>query len=416
MSAIFSNIKAADRAAIVDIITARARMAGLSETKVWIALCDFWTPGPAETAATLLSRTIKFIELVKMPAQTEEPRPAHAAGKFATRRARVRRPRLIRTVPPRPEYWTRSDAAVTWNAGSVLMQLHGVCFNALMVFRHDLLCRDEDLGPVEVSDFVHGLGQQLKREAGAQERLHYIYRHRRTGRDGFTTAIICHIPPLWSDAMSAWIDGFIERRFGSSAHRRGVHVRMTDHGHAKQRVRRHWRLVRGLLGCLDPTIEVRHQGRMVPLVKVLRVPSVLQRNEQPLPVKQRYRVSETIGASVLAEAREQRMACLSAFRDHAWANLMSGWELMEHHDRRREAAERDQAIALLTAHWPEGRDALHDHRRQAELDRLRASWPDDPQIRSRSWLGWWLGDEALLRMEMGRPAGVFPLDRHQTDG
>jgi hypothetical protein len=45
------------------------------------------------------------------------------------------------------------------------------------------------------------------------------------------------------------------------------------------------------------------------------------------------------------------------------------------------------------AHWPEDRDPLHDEVREAELERLRSSWPEDPRQRPRSWRGWWLPQE-----------------------
>lgn len=390
MSAIFRGMKAAERATIVNDMKVRALRAGLTEEQLWLAAIDFWAPAAIVTSASLVADTIKFAGLLNKAPSLSTPAPAHRLQK---RRVRFRKPQATKGAGNSPDYWSRGTVAAVFDAASVLPQLFGVHFNTLIVLRHDLLGRDEAHGPLEASDLIHEAAQQLRRLAGKQARLHSIYRHRKTERDGFTTAVICHIPPLWADAMRDWIDGFIERRFGTRLDRRAVHIRMTEHPDTKCQIRRHWRLVRGLASALDPTLEIVHEGRRRWLVDLLGVPRVLRHPGQALSLAQRYRVSETIGVSAQARARRERMDCLSAFRDQAWSALTTGWELAEHDERRRELDERDQKRAVIMAHWPEGRDPLHDEVREVELERLRSSWPEDPRQRPRSWRGWWLPQE-----------------------
>lgn len=399
MSAVFRGMKAGERAAIVEAMAKRARAAGLSQAEFWQAALDFWAPTAIVTPSSLVADAIKFAGVLNMPVGANTEAVLSTACQPVKRRARVRRSRSQGsqgTTLPLADTWSRDAVAAIFDAASALLQLYGVGFNTLIVLRHDLLHRDEAHGALEVSDLAHEANQQLRREAGPQARFHYIYRHRKTDRDGFTTAVICHVPPLWADPMRGWIDGFIERRFGTRHDRRAVHIRMTDHGDTKSQIRRHWRLVRGLAGTLDPAIEVVHEGQRRRLVDVLGVPAALRCAGQPLGLRQRYRLSETIGAGAQARASRERLACLSAFRDQAWSFLTTGWELAEYDERRREVGEREQALAAVMAHWPEGPDARHNQIRQAELDRIRASWPEDPRRRLRSWRGWWL------------PQGILP--------
>lgn len=398
MSAIFRGMKAGERAAIVEAITKRAQAAGLSQAEFCQAIVDFWAPAAIVTPSSLVADTIKFASLLNTPVGASTQAALAAENQPVKRRARVRRLRSQASqgkAPPSGDTWSRDPVAAIFDAASALLQLYGVSFNTLIVLRHDLLGRDEVHGALELSDLVHEASQQLRREAGPQARFHYIYRHCKIERDGFITAVICHIPPLWADAMRDWIDGFIERRFGTRHDHRAVHIRMTDHGAAKSQIRRHWRLVRGLVGALDPAIEILHEGQRRRLVDVLGVPAALRCAGQTLALKQRYRISETIGASAQARATRDRLACLSAFRDQAWSFLTTGWELAEYDERRRELGEREQALAAIMAHWPEGCDARHDQIREAELDRTRASWPEDPRQRPRSWRGWWLPQSPL---------------------
>ncbi|MEN5084004.1 hypothetical protein ABE438_16105 [Bosea sp. TWI1241] len=390
MSAIFRGMKAEERAAIVKGMRARAFAAGLSENQLWQAAIDFWAPAAIVTPASLVADAIKFAGLLNNAPNVSPPASAHRPQK---RRARLRKPRAMKGNENGLDYWSRATAAAVFDAASALPQLFGVHFNVLIVLRHDLLDCDEAHGAIEASDLIHEAAQQFRRLAGVQARLHSIYRHRKTDRDGFTTAIICHIPPLWADAMRDWVDGFIERRFGTRRDRRAVHIRMTEHPDMKGQVRRHWRLVRGLAGALDPTLEIVHEGRRRWLVDLLGVPRALRRPGQALSLAQRYRISETIGASAQARARRERLACLSAFRDQAWGALTTGWELAGHNERLRELDERDQKRAVIMAHWPKGRDPLHDEVRASELERLRSSWPEDPRQRPRAWRGWWLPRE-----------------------
>lgn len=388
-TSVFSGINAEDRAAIKEGIDKSALAARLPAATLWEAAIAIWAPGAPATAATLKMDTVRFGTLL-----TLSPPASSTTKDLSEPKTRRRRRRAVRggaereAVGERAIGWSGAEIQKIWDAGSALLQLHGVTFNGLCVLRRSGLAMAETEFAAHGSNLVHEAGQQLRRLDGG--RLHYLMRHNRTARDGFMTAILFHVPGGCDELLRDWIEGFVERRFGSAAARRIMHLRITQPATAEEGLRRHWRLVRLLSGPLDPAVEVRHEGRRQRLVDVLRVPSRLRVPALPLAVGHRLRVSESIGASVRMKARDDGIGLLSPFADHAWDVLTNGWELSEFRERIREHDERARARAMIDAQWPVSGDDRLAQIRTAKLMELANSWPLDPRQRLRSWRGWWL--------------------------
>lgn len=367
-------------AAVADCATRTGKPAAV----VCESAIAFWARQTPLSDASLVSDLIKFGGLFS-------PAPGHPRDDRGPRKLHrvrsARSPVSIEGKLARDELPRQAVAAI-FDAASSLTQLYGVVFNTRIVVRHALTASADETGAREVSDLVHEASQQLRRLGGG--RLHYIYRHRKTEKDGLVTGIVCHIPSLLADPMLDWIERFMERRLGSDLARRAVYARLADHGEEPIAVRRHWRLVRGLCAGLDPALTIKIGGERRPLAQVLKVPARLCRPGEPMNLAQRYRISETIGIGAQRRAKSEAMPLLSAFCDQAWDALPSGWELDEYRERIREAQERRLAEDKISALWPDACDEFQSQVRTLELEKLRASWVGGPHKRPRGWRGWWL--------------------------
>jgi hypothetical protein len=82
------------------------------------------------------------------------------------------------------------------------------------------------------------------------------------------------------------------------------------------------------------------------------------------------------------------MPLLSAFAAGRWELIRSGWELSEHHDRRRTKAERVAALKRIAEIYGDAEEA------REHTDGFVASWQGPPEKRQRQkWQGWWLPAE-----------------------
>jgi hypothetical protein len=204
------------------------------------------------------------------------------------------------------------------------------------------------------------------------------------------TTIVGWVPEALADEVDAWaFDSFLPTRFGSGSFRQAVQLRIGQPVARDDRVRRHWQLVRYLCRSLDPALQVRTEGGREALVDCLGVPRRLREPQGRPPVVQTWRVSRTIGEDARRKAAREKLPLLSALHDRAWSHLATGWELDEHRDRCRWAAEREAARRDVELSWPSAGGDLGDRQRDAKMAELEASWPDDPHMRERTWLGWW---------------------------
>jgi hypothetical protein len=170
-------------------------------------------------------------------------------------------------------------------------------------------------------------------------------------------------------------------------------LRTTRYESQLWRLRRHFHLMLMLCRSVDPSIKVRDQGERKALIDVLAIPKRLRETFDSFAAPQRCRVSKTISEKLQTEAFDQRLAFLSVFGDQAWSNLFTGWELAEYLERQREKEDHKNAQLKTLLQWPEGVGQLQDRVREAELQRLKATWPQDPRFRLRAWTGWWLPNE-----------------------
>jgi hypothetical protein len=223
---------------------------------------------------------------------------------------------------------------------------------------------------------------------------------------GHESQFVAHIPADYAGAVEGYIRKLVARKAGTpsrsdalaievsaeaepvaSLRVRGRAVRIAHDRaaqHAAEALERHWGYVRGLCRGLDRAVRGRDEvGVRRPLLDLLGVPATIRRPAGVIAWKRRFAVSNSIGDDAWRRAEECGLSYLSAFRDGAWSRLADGWELHEHRDRQREEAERHRREQNIVS-APLGGDW-----RQAELDRMRTSWPKDPRARRRSWDGWW---------------------------
>jgi len=83
------------------------------------------------------------------------------------------------------------------------------------------------------------------------------------------------------------------------------------------------------------------------------------------------------------------MEFLSAWKDDAWDDLFSGWEVDEHACRQEELARREEAREKVELEYPPSLNQLEEQAREVAVSKLESSWPEDPRLRLRSWNGWW---------------------------
>lgn len=154
-------------------------------------------------------------------------------------------------------------------------------------------------------------------------------------------------------------------------------------------MRFHWACVRALSRSLDPAELGRSRdGRRTPLVDLLRIPRRWRGPTGNVRCLKKRLASESLGPAARRLAAGDQMAFLSALDDGAWRHLDRGWELLEYQERGLELQRRREEVGRVLSFFDRD-DALTIARREEELARLRASYPNDPRKRLRSWDGWW---------------------------
>jgi DNA polymerase-3 subunit gamma/tau len=120
-----------------------------------------------------------------------------------------------------------------------------------------------------------------------------------------------------------------------------------------------------------------------PLLQQLGIPKRLWRQAGPIrhPL---VLYSDLLSRKAIDAASALGMEPLSAFDAKAWEWIRNGWELKEHRDRHQTIAKRRQQIEHIKQLC--SRD---EQECQSELNKAYAEWPTDPELRSRSWSGWW---------------------------
>ncbi|KQU01801.1 hypothetical protein ASG60_18280 [Methylobacterium sp. Leaf469] len=272
----------------------RARTLGLTPRALFAAILEFWRPLPSADAGQLLARTSAFDEHLNGPggrARTEKG--LELPVRHRRRAPAVRAHEAVGGGPRRSGGIDRlrpTQVRAIWEAGSFLIQRHGVCLNARISLRHaDLACAPEAIGPF-VSSLLHELGMRVAdrtQAAGSPSVLHYIYVHE-TGSLGGRTHVAAHVPP-GTGALRPWL----ARRFADA--RTGIRLRHWPATGGSEPYRRHLRLMALLCRSCDP--EISSPGRAWPsrLVADLGVSPRMRGPIGRSPCTQRCGASRLIG-------------------------------------------------------------------------------------------------------------------------
>lgn len=390
-----------DRSMIVSGLNAKAVSCGIDVRQFWLdALQHFDPPAGEATETWFRTQLHRFHVFVNAPPpnaarEVNQPRGAdrRSSSRLLPRRAKKARPQQGASGQSE-RYLSPDKIRMLWDASSYVMQAYGTPFNLRLVFHHERLGRDQASGAAIVSACLHELGMALKRWESSQA-FHYAYLHQASPRCGFTTTVIGHVPEGFADHVDEWLcDFFLPRHFGGIT-KGAVQLRISLAGAREAQVRRHWQLARLLCRNLDPSVDVRVDGRPEPLIDLTGVSVRLREPLGPVDLAHTIRVSETIGTSVQRKSARDGLAPLSAFGDRAWGYLTSGWELVEQSDRERTAIERAQEVVAIDLEWPQSGNQRIQQIRERKLADLRASYPTDPRQRPRSWVGWWVDDLKL---------------------
>ena len=318
-------------------------------------------------------------------------------GKHAAAQPAIKKLRVVKDAAAPDDsagdYLAWKEIRPVWQAATFLAQHYGLLLNLRMTIRHEALgIHDHAAGSGLASDLTHELGMRLQDwGASADRQYHWMLRHEADCDGDLVTRVMMSVPSDRLRAAIHWArNRFLRRRAGTEASS-ALLIACRDGGRSEQRarVRFHWACVRALSRSLDPAELGRsHDGRRTPLVDLLRIPRRWRGPTGNVRCLKKRLASESLGPDARRLAAGGQMAFLSALDDGAWRHLDRGWELLEHGDRELELRRRREEVGRIWSLF-EGDDALTIARRGEELARLRASYPNDPRKRLRSWDGWW---------------------------
>ena len=291
-----------------------------------------------------------------------------------------RRPRTVRrrlaSIPcDNPEYLSAGQAADLYEAGTFLLQQHGVAFNSeLSVDFASLGIHEERDGASLLTRLGRELAQIIIRgTAGVQpvKSLHRVSHISRDVEEKLHGYLVLHLPARMSVSAARWTERWFHRHAPTlSGKVISPKLNFLEPVDPRNSVDRHWRLLRGIWGGVDPSLE--DEG--VPLLDRLGVARPLRRSVGKV-AGSRLHTSESIGPSARRAAAAEGMAHISAWREGRWDQLFERWELREHRVREALRAERTDRIAALA----ERRAATGDPLTLTLIDQLardeRGTWP-----------------------------------------
>lgn len=277
-------------------------------------------------------------------------------------------------------YLTKDKVASIVDAASYLAQAHGKLLNFRMIFFHERLQFDQAQGSELVASCLHELGMRIKAWSRGGENLHYMYLHQVSGKVGFNTTVVGSIPIDYAYDVANWLDGFLHRVRNFQSATDAVRLKFHRIVDADSQLRQHWRFLRNLCRNLDPNLKVEEGGRPRKIVELLKIDQRIQEPHGAPSVAHPIRISSSLSASAM---RKTPLPTLSAFRDGAWNELQSGWELQEFFDRRGELRKLEGQIRRIQEEFGNDPDL-----RASELDLLFRSISKNPYHRERTWRIW----------------------------
>lgn len=394
----FHLIAVSDRSRIAAALNARARSEGFRPASYWQQLLNFWLFDLAVIAddAALSIKLHEFHRLLTPQNARPEALTAATAPPPRKREFRSRSSRAISTAEADEAvlvHLSHRHIELLGDSGSFLGQHYGELFNvsAEIVVKATADTIDGAASQA-ITRVTHELGLRIQDWAGEKgtARCHWVYRnHRSSGMHRCLLAI--HVPYEHIGAAEQWLAAKVWRVDGAD----DVTVTATWHNPqprnttAKQvsRLRFHWKRMRELFDALDPAIMHWDTDRVrKPLRQLLGLRPGGTASE-PMGIKI-VGASHSLGRRARKAAETNKMGLISAFRDGAWDQIDTGWELLEHRDRVAAASEREDQIRRVEYIGNET-NALARKRYAEELEALHLQWPDDPRNRPRTWTPWW---------------------------
>lgn len=395
----FYTVTGSERRRLVEGMRARAGNRPLPD--YWLDLLRPWefAPGTLSDETSLSIKVRRFDRLLNPdgpPAAivpTTEPGPDKKRVRAYRSRSRKLRisPRDARTLAAETAYLSFAQSEDIYEIASFLPQAYGALFNTRLRLNHGELKRHDEKAAGElVSDLTHEIGARFSKP----DPVHWMYVNGKAA-SGLWTEMVLHIPPNKLADAEEWLRPRIGALCGMNVIDQQALIydppRISRaRGWDKQRMQRHWWLIRRLVGGLNPTIAFPDgAGNLKSLLDLLKVARSWRGPAGELAELRRYSCSGTLGPGARRTAAADKMKFLSAFVDNAWDRIESGWELSEHRDRQKEVAERQDVIARVMLEWPEGDSMIEADNRAKALAKVRGTWPEDPRKRRRSWSGWW---------------------------
>jgi DNA polymerase III delta prime subunit len=398
VNAAFHLISASDRSRIAKGINRRARTDGFSPAEYWLNLMSFWLIDPAIIAddAVLGIKLHEFHRLFTPQSKVAISPPIAAQEPARKREFRSRSKKAVTGSAHQSSagvYINHRHVERLADCASFLGQQHGRLFN----FKVDLFVkaspeRLDAAAKHATTTLTHELGLRIENWAGdgGDRAFHWVYRNGRV--DGVHRCLLAmHVPYQHLEAAQRWIESRVWRIDGADE------VKVVAAGHNPQprntklketsRLRFHWARMRELWDALDPAREHWHRdGTRKPLRQLLGLKEKAEASE-PMSIKMTG-ASHSLSTAARQAAEKNKMRLLSAFKDAAWEEIDSGWEILEYCDRMREAATRDDQMRRVE-YIGSPNNALSQKRHDEELEALLRQWPDDPHDRPRTWIPWW---------------------------
>lgn len=258
-----------------------------------------------------------------------------------------------------------------WEAGSFLIQHYGLCLNARLTLRYELLGITD---PTEAGVFLSQLIRQLQalvvgRAGNAEEApFHRLFVHETDAEGALVTHMVMHIPSSAGD-VERWVrTRFMPHQRLAACPPRAVTYRKPTI-QPKDRFRLHLRLLQLLTGGLDPEVKVSVKQQHGPaelhrLIDVLKIDRRFQRSIGRRRSAARYGVSEAIGPQARRSALTLDLPFLSAFGQRQWTALTNGWEIDDHAYRQDCRADRRRLEAEMAEAYPNDDERIRSFREE----------------------------------------------------
>lgn len=377
-----------DRAAIVSAFCLRLGVDRPSELiPYWNGMLDFWSRARATDEEAARLQLCLFEDLVnrRLPQEALEPvvvpsarsrrissaAPAQAViGASATE---------IELGGSGDQYLGPSHIREIVNRASFFVQHEGRTLNAAFTIYPSWGARSSETGAIAAIERFREQLSAMWELAGAPMTTIATYERDASGVLG---RVVAHVPALvdavtTAEVLRDWCEGLQSNRGEDLLVRLEAHQGAPD----ARAMRFHWSSVLMLCGAAQDGEDAFGEARR--LLDDLRVPRHMRRQTGPL----RHAVLKFCGAlssDKIEEARANGMEFLSAFDARAWPWIRKGWERSEHIDRKHEIAERQRKLSEIGRLWVDA------DRRRNELEKVKASWGCQPEMRPRRWRGWWI--------------------------